>query len=87
MTFSPTRSGTERILLWLALIVIIIYGVRMTSPVITILLVSLVLSLLLYPATAWLQKKGLSSPGLCRRSNCRCTTLYSPCAVSYHFLV
>ncbi|MGA2105913.1 AI-2E family transporter [Methanoregula sp.] len=60
MTFSPTRSGTERILLWLALIVIIIYGVRMTSPVITILLVSLVLSLLLYPATAWLQKKGLS---------------------------
>ncbi len=57
-----TLSATERILVWLALITIIIFGVRMMAPAITIILVSLVLSLLLYPAMQWLRKKGLSVP-------------------------
>ncbi|WP_325409762.1 AI-2E family transporter [Methanoregula sp.] len=56
----PALSPTERVLLCLALFVIIIFGIRMIGSVATILLVALVLALLLYPATVWLQRRGLS---------------------------
>ena len=56
----PALSPTERVLLCLALFAIIIFGIRMTGSVATILLVALVLALLLYPAMVWLQRRGLS---------------------------
>jgi len=62
MTFPATLSRTERILLCLALVVIIIIGIRMAVSFVTIVLVALILTLLLYPATRWLRTKGL--PGL-----------------------
>jgi predicted PurR-regulated permease PerM len=58
----PVLTLTERVLLCLALFVIIIFGIRMTGSVATILLVALVLSFLLYPATMWLRQRGLSHP-------------------------
>lgn len=61
MTFPETHSGTERLLFLLALFVIIIIGIRIIETPITIVLVSLVLTLLLYPATLWLRTKGLSA--------------------------
>ena len=62
MTSQPALSATERVLLCLALFVIIILGVKMTGSVITIVLVALVLALLLYPLTRWLQERGLPYP-------------------------
>jgi predicted PurR-regulated permease PerM len=62
MTLSLTLSTTERVLLCLALFVIIIFGIRMTGTVMTIILVALVLALLLYPATTWLRRRGLPYP-------------------------
>ncbi|MGA2162309.1 MAG: hypothetical protein ABSG28_08995 [Methanoregula sp.] len=61
MTFPATLSRTERVLLCLALVVVIVFGIRMAGSVITIVLVALVLTLLLYPATKWLrEKKGVA---------------------------
>ena len=62
MTFPATISRTERVLLCLALVVVIIFGIRMAGTVITIVLVALILTLLLYPATRWLRIKGLPAP-------------------------
>ena len=63
MNSSITIPDTERVLFLLALFVAIIYGVRLTAPVITIVMVSAVLALLLYPATVWLRRKGLPPVG------------------------
>jgi predicted PurR-regulated permease PerM len=62
MTFPATLSRTERVLLCLALVVIILLGIRMAGSIITIILVALILTLLLYPATRWLRTKGLPAP-------------------------
>jgi predicted PurR-regulated permease PerM len=59
MTFPPALSVTERVLLCLALLVIIVFGIKMTGTVITIILVALVLALLLFPVTIWLRDRGL----------------------------
>jgi predicted PurR-regulated permease PerM len=62
MSFPSSLSVTERVLLCLGLLVIIVLGIKMTGSVVTILLVALVLALLLYPATRWLQQRGLPYP-------------------------
>jgi len=62
MMFPATLSRTERILLCLALVVIIILGIKTAGSIITIVLVALILTLLLYPATRWLRTKGLPTP-------------------------
>ena len=62
MTFPPALSVTERVLLCLALLAVIIFGVKMTGTVITIVLVAVVLALLLYPLTTWIRDRGLPHP-------------------------
>ncbi|MGB8220027.1 MAG: AI-2E family transporter [Methanoregula sp.] len=62
MTFPATLSRTEHILLCLALVVVIILGIKTAGSIITIVLVALILALLLYPATRWLRTKGLPAP-------------------------
>ena len=62
MTFPATLSRTERILLCLALVVVILLGIKTAGSIITIVLVALILTLLLYPATRWLHEKGLPAP-------------------------
>lgn len=59
MTFPANLTRTEHILIFLALTAVIISGVRMMGSTITIILVALVLTMLLYPATRWLRSKGL----------------------------
>jgi AI-2 transport protein TqsA len=51
----------ERTLLAIALVFIIIIAVKMTSYIISLLLMSLVITLLTIPALVWLKKKGLSN--------------------------
>jgi len=59
MTFPATLSPTERILLCIALAVVIILGIKMIGSTVTIVLVALILTMLLYPATRWLRTKGI----------------------------
>ena len=59
MTFPATWSRTERTLICLALVFVIIFGIKTGASIINIVLVALILTLLLYPATKWLHTKGL----------------------------
>ncbi|MDD1701672.1 MAG: AI-2E family transporter [Methanoregula sp.] len=60
MFFSETWSRTERAILCVALAIIIILGIRTMASIIDILLVSMILALLTYPAIKWLNTKGVS---------------------------
>ncbi|AGB03202.1 AI-2E family transporter [Methanoregula formicica] len=53
-------SRFERTLLAIALVFIIIIAVKMTSYIISLVLMSLIITLLTVPALVWLKKKGLS---------------------------
>jgi predicted PurR-regulated permease PerM len=58
--FPADALRTERMLLLIALIFIIILAVKMTTYIITIFLMALILTLLILPSLFWLKKKGLS---------------------------
>ncbi|PKL70980.1 MAG: AI-2E family transporter [Methanomicrobiales archaeon HGW-Methanomicrobiales-1] len=53
-------SRTERIVLFIALIVIIILAVKMTAYIVTLFVMALILTLLALPGLFWLKEKGLS---------------------------
>jgi predicted PurR-regulated permease PerM len=59
MISPATLSWTERVLICLALAIVIIVGLKMIGSTVTIVLVALILTMLLYPATRWLRTKGL----------------------------
>lgn len=63
MTNAWNLSGTERMLLCTALAVVILLGIREMSYIANIILVSLILALLCYPAIRWFSSKGLSYSG------------------------
>jgi len=50
---------TYRTLVFLALLIVIVIGIQITSYIINILLLSLVLTMLIYPCVRWLKEKGL----------------------------
>lgn len=63
MTFAPTLTRTERTLLLLGFATIVIFGMKEGASIVNIVLVSLILTLLLYPATRWLRERGLPTVG------------------------
>jgi len=63
MTFAPALSPMERALICIGLATIIIFGVKFGESIVSIVLVSLILTLLLYPATRWLRERGIPNVG------------------------
>jgi len=63
MSFAPTLSRTERTLIFLGLAVLVIFGIKEGASIVSIVLVSLILALLLYPATRWLRERGIPNAG------------------------
>jgi len=59
MAVAAPVSGSSRYLLIVALLIVIILGVRMAADLVTILVVSLVLTLLTLPAVAALDRRGI----------------------------
>ncbi|OPY37950.1 MAG: pheromone autoinducer 2 transporter [Methanoregula sp. PtaU1.Bin051] len=55
-----TGKRVDRIVIYIALFIIIILGIRMMAYVVNIFLLSVILTLMLLPAMDWLKKKGLS---------------------------
>jgi predicted PurR-regulated permease PerM len=56
-------SGSERTLLGIALAIIVLIGIKEMSYIANLILVSLILALLCYPAIRWFSSKGVSYPG------------------------
>jgi len=53
-------SRASHLLVWAAFFLIVVIGIKMTAYVFTIVVVSLILTLLAWPAMDWMRKKGLS---------------------------
>jgi len=56
----PELSRAERILFIIGVILIIILAIKMTSYLISLILMAIILTLLLLPSIAWLKERGLS---------------------------
>jgi len=57
---SREMSHTERSLLAIALIFIIVIAAKMTAYIVSLVLMALIMTMLATPALSWLKKKGLS---------------------------
>jgi AI-2 transport protein TqsA len=60
MTFPGQESATLRYLLYVALFVIIIIGIKTASYVINIMIIAVILAMLAYPVVNFLKRKGLT---------------------------
>jgi len=56
----PESTHAERILFVIGLVLIIILAIKMTSYLISLILMAIILTLLLLPSIAWLKERGLS---------------------------
>ena len=59
MIDTRTIPITYRTLVFLALLIVVVIGIQITSYIINILLLSLVLTMLIYPCVRWLKERGL----------------------------
>jgi AI-2 transport protein TqsA len=59
MTFLGQESATLRYLLYVALLVIIVVGIRMAAWFVNIVIMAIILAMLAYPVVNYLKKKGL----------------------------
>lgn len=59
MIDTKTMPLTYRTLVFLALLIVIVIGIQITAYIINILLLSLVLTMLIYPGVRWFKEKGI----------------------------